>query len=261
MTWFKVDDGFWAHPKCVATPPTALALWVRAGSWSAQQLTDGFIPSIVLPMLQAKPKDAAALVDAGLWLTEDGGWRFHDWDAYQPTREQVNERRKKTAERVKAWRDKTSSNGVTADVTNDVSNAPPVPTRPDPSRSYSPSVSPSPSVTRAKNGGDGSTTTPNGTDGHPRHAHHSNAEAACRRYAEERRLPVDADELLAWAYRLGHGDPWQGQRLVNEASEQTLEGMTSPARALRARLRAKVTQQPKDDSNVIAMASTFREIS
>jgi hypothetical protein len=132
MTWFKVDDSFWSHPKCLATTPTALALWVRAGSWCAQQLTDGFVPATVLPMLQAKPKDAASLVKAGLWVTDEGGWRFHDWHAYQPTREQVNDRRKKTAERVRSWRDKRDGNGVTDGVTNAVSNPAPVPSRPVP---------------------------------------------------------------------------------------------------------------------------------
>jgi hypothetical protein len=84
MTWFKVDDGFWAHPKCVAAPPAALALWVRAGSWSASQLTDGAVPRVVLGMLGGKTRDAAALVDVGLWEETDAGWRFHGWDATNP---------------------------------------------------------------------------------------------------------------------------------------------------------------------------------
>lgn len=37
MTWFKVDDAFWGHPKQTALPPGPVALWVRAGSWSSDQ--------------------------------------------------------------------------------------------------------------------------------------------------------------------------------------------------------------------------------
>lgn len=104
MPWFKVDDGFWAHPKCVATPPIALALWVRAGSWSAQQLTDGNVPTVVLAMLGGTSKLAAALVNAGLWETTSEGWRFHDWHTYQPTRAQVAADREASAARVAEYR-------------------------------------------------------------------------------------------------------------------------------------------------------------
>lgn len=111
MPWFKVDDGFWSHPKCLALPAPSLALWVRAGSWSAQQMTDGVVPRTALPMLGAKPKDAAVLVDVGLWETTDVGWRFHDWDAYQPTRAQIREEREATAERVRQWRARRKGKG------------------------------------------------------------------------------------------------------------------------------------------------------
>ena len=65
MPWFKVDDSFWGHPKRVACPPAALGLWVTAGSWCGQQLTDGHVPKHMLSVLGGKPKDAAALVSAG----------------------------------------------------------------------------------------------------------------------------------------------------------------------------------------------------
>src|SRR4051812_39798971 len=71
MTWFKVDDGLWGHPKWLATPAPARGLWVTAGSWSAANLTDGRIPRHVLPSLGGRPRDAATLVTVGLWVTAD----------------------------------------------------------------------------------------------------------------------------------------------------------------------------------------------
>ena len=44
MSWFKVDDQLAFNAKIVAAGNEAMGLWVRAGSWSAAQLTNGFIP-------------------------------------------------------------------------------------------------------------------------------------------------------------------------------------------------------------------------
>ena len=41
MTWFRVDDTLAMHPKVYAAGNAAMGLWVRAGAWSMQQLTDG----------------------------------------------------------------------------------------------------------------------------------------------------------------------------------------------------------------------------
>jgi hypothetical protein len=106
MTWFKVDDGFWCHPKALTLPDAAVALWTRAGSWSAQQLTDGGVPREALAMFRAKPRAADQLVDVGLWAPTVTGWTFHDWTDYQPTRAQVEADRAATAARVAAWRER-----------------------------------------------------------------------------------------------------------------------------------------------------------
>jgi hypothetical protein len=44
LTWFKIDDSFYDHPKVFDAPDCAVALWTRAGTWSARNLTDGFVP-------------------------------------------------------------------------------------------------------------------------------------------------------------------------------------------------------------------------
>ena len=98
MAWFKVDDGFWAHPKVLMLSPEAGWLWLRAGSWSAQQLTDGFIPRAVDQLLGDDGTLAAQLVDVGLWEVLPDGWAFHGWDEFQPTRNEVEELRRKRSE-------------------------------------------------------------------------------------------------------------------------------------------------------------------
>lgn len=43
MTWFKVDDKMWSHPKVLHASSLALGVWVRVGSYCADQLTDGLV--------------------------------------------------------------------------------------------------------------------------------------------------------------------------------------------------------------------------
>lgn len=116
MTWFKVDDAFWAHPKVLALSDAAIALWVRAGSYCAQHLTDGKVPAAVLPMLRSDEFIASDLVSAGLWLNTPDGYEFHDWAKYQPTRESIEAERELWRERQRASRAKR--------VTRDTSGAP-----------------------------------------------------------------------------------------------------------------------------------------
>lgn len=145
ITWFKIDDGFWSHPKSATLTSDAVALWVRAGAYSCQHLTDGFIKTAVLRLLG--DSDAAAeLVESGLWIEVPGGWKFHDWDEYQETSETVKKRREDARERQRKAREAAEqkrrdaltvshseshvTNDVTDSVTGDVTSLPP--TRPDP---------------------------------------------------------------------------------------------------------------------------------
>lgn len=89
MPWFKVDDRLAHHPKVMTAGLASMGLWVRAGSWSAAHLTDGFIPASLLTTLEAKRSHAAALVKAGLWDAEPDGYRFRDWLDYQPSAHDV----------------------------------------------------------------------------------------------------------------------------------------------------------------------------
>ncbi|WP_415678839.1 hypothetical protein [Tsukamurella hominis] len=147
MTWFKIDDGFWSHPKVAMLSDGAVALWARAGSYSCQHLTDGAVARTLLRML-GTVEAADELVAAGLWDETSDGWVFHDWSEYQETSAVVKRRRDESRERQRRSRARReekrsdtqgSSRGesqsvsrVTDDVTDGVSSLPP--TRPDPTR-------------------------------------------------------------------------------------------------------------------------------
>lgn len=104
VPYFRVDDGWWSHPKTMALSDAAQALWVRAGAWSMQHYTDGLIPDSALAMLGAKPKLVAELVAVGYWEKVLPGHQFHDWSEYQETAESLKTRRDKNKERMRAVR-------------------------------------------------------------------------------------------------------------------------------------------------------------
>ena len=142
MTWFKVDDKLHDHRKSRRAQKSAMGVWVLAGSWCMDNLSDGFVPESVLSRGGTR-RDAAKLVDALLWETaeKDGenGWQFCNWHAFQPSKAEVESEREATKERVRKWRESKKSNAVTNGVTNSVVTpevrAPrPDPTRPDPSK-------------------------------------------------------------------------------------------------------------------------------
>jgi hypothetical protein len=109
MTWFKVDDTLHSHKKAKRAGPEAMGLWVLAGSWCADQLTDGWVPDYMITGWAPNGDELAGrLVRAGLWIPDEhdgeAGWWFHEWDERQPTREEVLQRRKADAERRARWR-------------------------------------------------------------------------------------------------------------------------------------------------------------
>lgn len=95
IPWFKVDDNFAFHRKTVAAGNAAIGLWVRAGAWSAGQLTDGHVPADIVKVLGGRPADARKLVEVGLWQVADGGYDFHQWNEEdrQPRRSDVEAKR------------------------------------------------------------------------------------------------------------------------------------------------------------------------
>lgn len=146
MPWFKIDDGFWSHPKVLELSPDAVALWVRAGSYCAGHLTDGEVKPSILRLMGATDDAAAELVESGLWDFEGGSWWFHDWSVYQPSRESVLAEREAAAERMRQIREaKRKRSGERSgeqppNVREVFADGSLSPTRPDPTRPTSTDV-------------------------------------------------------------------------------------------------------------------------
>ena len=112
MPWFKIDDTLAFHAKVMAAGNAAVGLWTRAGAWSMQQLSDGFIPTHVARQLGTRA-EARRLVEAGLWIEKDDGYVFHEWAERQPSRAKVMTDRDANTERLRKWRERNKRDGET----------------------------------------------------------------------------------------------------------------------------------------------------
>lgn len=59
MTWFKVDDTAYGHPKVLKAGNAALGLWVKGGAYAAQHLTEGTVPGVVAQLYGTAPRPAS----------------------------------------------------------------------------------------------------------------------------------------------------------------------------------------------------------
>jgi len=146
--WFKVDDRFHSSRKVMAIPRrlrlSAVGLWAVAGSWTAGEELDGFVPAYMVDEWGGTDELVDALVASGLWEEAPGGTRFAKWAEWQPTREQLDERREHERVRKAEWRAKKASKrpenvptGHDGDTPGTDGFVPSNPTRPDPTRPLS----------------------------------------------------------------------------------------------------------------------------
>jgi hypothetical protein len=155
LSWFKVDDRLPTSRKMLRIPRSkrtaAIGLWTIAGAWSAHDLTDGFVPAFMIEEWGGTEADADELIRAGMWEADehdgDPGYRFVNWDEYQPR--EVNVEAKREYERERKRQQRRDRNGKFAgrgDVpnlshrdnagtpaVNDRDSTVPVPSRPVPS--------------------------------------------------------------------------------------------------------------------------------
>lgn len=97
MPWGKIDDSLYDHPKVEAIPPNmrnaCIGLWVRCISWSNRYLTNGYVPNERLRKLDGRASEVQFLIAAELFERRDSGVLIHDFTHYNPTRQQVEEKR------------------------------------------------------------------------------------------------------------------------------------------------------------------------
>lgn len=99
----RLDNHFDQHPKIVAAGWKGGWLFTTGICYASRMLTDGFIPTGMVPRLVAGmpgwKKAAAMLVQLGLWQEVEGGYRIHDYLDYQEARADVERKRKYDRER------------------------------------------------------------------------------------------------------------------------------------------------------------------
>jgi hypothetical protein len=133
MSWARLDDNLYDHPKLDGLPLAAVGLYAKSLSWSARHETDGYIPRGKVSAL-AKPerypfKLAAILVKAGLWdeVGRDGyiarvrsarhpdgelhriegdGFQIHDYLDLNPSAATIQRERSGSRDRMKRYRDR-----------------------------------------------------------------------------------------------------------------------------------------------------------
>lgn len=123
--WFRVATDYWRNYKVAEVGFLAGSLHLAAIAYSAEQLTDGFIPMGVLPILAAPmhgwvwvgedgkkvvPRDvyesrwdhlAERLCEVDLWDLAKGGFQIKNYTQYQPPRDYVLAKKERDQERAK----------------------------------------------------------------------------------------------------------------------------------------------------------------
>lgn len=150
MTWFRVDDGFYDHPKVVDLSMAARGLWATCGSYCGRHLTDGHISRKQVRMLGGTAAQIRDLIRNRMWIECESHRdciAFVNWIEQQPTRDSVETKRAEDAERKHKAREakrakQQQQENVRTDVRSDrdesvradvqQESALPDPTRPDP---------------------------------------------------------------------------------------------------------------------------------
>ena len=115
MVWFKVDDGFYDHPKIENLSMASIGLWTKTGTWCAKHLTDGVISAKRVRALGGTPAQIRGLIETGLWdeFRDESGakcYAFHDWNDMQPSSDQVYEKREIERQKKRNWRANRTNN-------------------------------------------------------------------------------------------------------------------------------------------------------
>lgn len=99
MAWFNADDKMHSHPKMRAAGLEAMGLWLLAGTYCTDYLTDGQVPHWFIDSWPGGQALAQKLVATRLWVTDKGGYQFLSWSEYQRTKDKVLQDKANAAER------------------------------------------------------------------------------------------------------------------------------------------------------------------
>ena len=104
MAWTRIDDKFLMNPKIQSAGVYGMALYLSGLIYSNTNLTDGYIPEVMLPALcglsyQTPGKRIAGiLVDLNLWERVSGGYQIHDFLTFNKSKQEIDLLNKQRAE-------------------------------------------------------------------------------------------------------------------------------------------------------------------
>lgn len=111
MTFVLLDDASWSHPKALRAGNEAWGAFTRMIAYCSTHLTDGIIDSEVALSIAQRPKVIDKLVTVGLLERVADTFRVHDYLEHNPSRAQVEAKRKAKTERQDRWRANRDSPG------------------------------------------------------------------------------------------------------------------------------------------------------
>lgn len=119
LPWVRLDTQWPSNPKFLMLVEDkkwrSICLYMAALGYAGVHGTDGFIPSVALPMLHATKREASDLVDVALWVPAPGGWDINGWAEFQPSQEDAKKRRDKAKTAAQArWARKSNEGGIHA---------------------------------------------------------------------------------------------------------------------------------------------------
>src|SRR5574343_246506 len=95
MTWARLDDGFYDHPKVEATSVAAIGLWVKLLTYCCKHLTDGFFsPQVAAKMSPEWERLLIELTEKRLVDVSENGHEIHDFLDYNFDKETTHKKRK-----------------------------------------------------------------------------------------------------------------------------------------------------------------------
>jgi hypothetical protein len=122
MPHAEFDDNYASHPKTWRLSDAAYRLHSSALIFCSRHTTDGFILADQVPTLvpRFKRKTLDELVTAGMFepIRIDGAevsYEVHDYLDWNPSRAQIEERRKKAAQRKASWQARHKNGNMSDD--------------------------------------------------------------------------------------------------------------------------------------------------
>ena len=105
MSWVKLEDGFYDHPKVLATSNAAIGLYCKALTYCGKHLTDGVISAaIVTRFLGGTDTETEELCRNSLWSRGAESFRITHYLTYQMSSKYVKKEKKRVRNSMRVLR-------------------------------------------------------------------------------------------------------------------------------------------------------------